>query len=68
MIEKIFRCDVCGRTKGEANKWFSCARSTLDFGPFSPDAHGHVCSEECAHKLLAQVLQKVRDSETEEKH
>ncbi len=62
-IEQSIRCNVCGRFKGEANKWFSCAKDTLRFSAFNKKAARHICSEECAHRLLAQELQRVREKE-----
>ena len=60
-IEQSIRCDVCGRQKGEANKWFSL--SGWRVVAFNPKAKKHLCSEDCAHRMLARELQRVREGE-----
>jgi len=62
-VEQSIRCDVCRHQKGEANKWFSCAKDALRFSAFNRKAARHICSEECAHRLLAAELQRVREKE-----
>jgi hypothetical protein len=67
-LEQIYRCDVCGRIKGEANKWMGVK---IIFGSFTiylwnriGPANGGtldgdlklVCGELCLHKLLQPFL------------
>ncbi len=62
-IEQSIRCDVCGRQKGEANKWFSLS----GWRPvaFNPKAKKHYCSENCFHVMVSRELQRVREEEAQ---
>ena len=64
-IEQSIRCDICGRQKGEANKWFSCAGATMRPVAFNAKAKRHFCSEECFHKMVSRELQRVREGEAQ---
>ncbi|MGC1781243.1 MAG: hypothetical protein WA708_01855 [Acidobacteriaceae bacterium] len=64
-------CDVCKRQKGEANHWLLGYPHLIHFHAKQVAFYGfaawnenaskesgvtHICSEECAHKLLAKYL------------
>jgi hypothetical protein len=61
-----YRCDVCGKEKGEANHWFAVQAivemvfkaMTWEEATESPafSSYEHICGEECLHKRLAQWL------------
>lgn len=64
-------CDICGRQKGEANHWAVYSETALHgFVAFrawddeSAKVYGHLCSEECAHKLLARYLARKLETGT----
>ena len=56
-------CEVCGRQKGEANHWMLYSTQAwtgwVIFHAWDAElstTYGHLCSEECAHKLLSRYL------------
>lgn len=58
-----YKCDICGRQKGEGNGWFTTWVQEGDhFGigkweHHVPDDLGHLCGIECAHKALDRWFQ-----------
>ncbi len=69
MVVETFKCDICGKVKGEENHWF-CAT-----GQFTPDAQvvigswhsrgkfpephlvRHLCGMDCAQKFMHKILE-----------
>lgn len=69
-ITQPYRCDYCGKAKGEANHWWLLRSfSPLDSDLFTlfswDDASAaeedveHICSEQCAVKALSKWLASV---------
>ena len=58
-------CDCCGVIKGEVNHWYLYRTSMNSFTlrpwdeNFMTDEVGHVCGQQCGHKLLDEFFQKV---------
>ena len=60
----VIKCDVCGKIKGESNKWlaFSESDSHLLIGKDEPlDA----CSDTCIQKVVARVVERLRNCNAE---
>lgn len=66
-FKKIFTCSECERERQQANHWFvyTLAARGLEFHSWEwaakqdllEDAQlGHLCGQECAHKLLGRFL------------
>jgi hypothetical protein len=66
-VEKIC-CDVCGKLKGEANKWLKAFVSEsgqsitiMGLGEMiCGDETKDICSNTCLQKLLGGVLEKIQ--------
>lgn len=63
MWARVAKCDVCGRIKGEANKWLLVNLSAALFTVYHWDEliarqpnMGHICGEQCLHKKLQEFL------------
>jgi hypothetical protein len=66
--ETVARCDVCGRIKGDANKWllmyhdFEQSQAFITFYMWdeklsqSGGGTAFICGEECMHKRLQEFL------------
>jgi hypothetical protein len=71
MIGEAYKCDVCGKQRGEANHWlllmplagmlFALAAWEDRFAK-DPDV-GHLCGEGCAAKALDRALTPAKGSE-----
>lgn len=64
--QTVTKCDICGKGKGDANKWIKYSKSTV--GPPSILIGTDVkmngldaCSDACIQKALAPVLDRIRD-------
>lgn len=70
MIKNTYQCDICGKERGPSNHWrMACNAFGYTDGPpglgfFSWDATvadregvAHLCSSDCAHKLLERFLE-----------
>lgn len=58
-IQTTYKCDVCGKQRGEGNHWLSMMQSDTcspRFYSWDPQASEHVCSSACAHKALDEWL------------
>lgn len=58
-----YRCDECGKLKGEVNHWWMSSIGTMSFYLQRwVDDHAtnytHFCSQECATKALAKFMQE----------
>jgi hypothetical protein len=72
MIIEVFKCDVCGKIKGEANAWlmgkiahYASDSSFYALGDWSEEAENnytmeHICSEACAMKRQAEFIRRPR--------
>lgn len=71
MKEIIYKCDGCGKQKGEVNHWYavtlatdperasSLGISTLTVAVKNPElAWEHFCGEECLLRMVARNLPK----------
>jgi hypothetical protein len=67
MIRKSYDCEVCGAERKQANHWFVFTRTAtgIEFhtwkwavqkGVLDCEPFGHLCGQECAHKLLDDFL------------
>jgi hypothetical protein len=67
--QEIYKCDVCGKIKGETNHWYavrlekSCKPDFLLVKTFknvlSTEAsvdYDHICGSECLHKRVDAML------------
>lgn len=69
MKVETVKCDVCGRVKGEANKWLMIIFITHQppfmtvAGSLDRAAAGHqdVCSDVCLQKRLSEMLTIIRE-------
>ena len=69
MKVETVKCDVCGRVKGEANKWVQIIFVTHQptfmtvAGSLDRSAVGHqdVCSDVCLQKRLSEMLTIIRE-------
>lgn len=70
-------CDVCGKTKGEANHWwiyffhqkygrFQCFPGDYGFDPEDEEENGDICSEQCAIRKLSEVLATIQKRAVQE--
>ncbi|HEU4772794.1 MAG TPA: hypothetical protein VFS68_11625 [Candidatus Udaeobacter sp.] len=68
-IQKSFLCDLCGKTRGESNRWFIATVSedgttyiSQAFHSATPEeieqADFHLCGEGCATKKYSEFLTK----------
>jgi hypothetical protein len=60
---EVYRCDECGAEKKETNHWFviSNAVGLFRIQTWNPDAvSGHICGEQCVHKVLQKWLEGVK--------
>jgi hypothetical protein len=71
-----YKCDVCGKQKGESNHWWLRQRNLADLHVFvllpwdaaAPDivdvagvaVYEHICSESCAIKSLSQYMARMQ--------
>lgn len=70
MIEQIYKCDVCGVTRGPANHWLKMFKATSVLhgpqfiawtqGEKISDMVAHICSASCAHKALSIWLDSMQ--------
>lgn len=67
MTVSIPKCDICGKLKGEANKWLKAAIDRDGRGLYvfahrpGEDAQGlDLCSDTCLQKKLSEVLAAIR--------
>jgi predicted Fe-S protein YdhL (DUF1289 family) len=76
-VKTVVVCDGCGREKGEANHWIlfniveaaAVARSSYvafhAWDETSARVLGHLCSEECAIKVLRRTLNLQNEEPTQ---
>jgi len=68
-LSKSFLCDVCGKTRGEANKWFIATVNRDESTYISQSFHSatreeiesadfHLCGAGCASKKYSEFLDK----------
>ena len=76
-VKKVFVCSECGMERREANHWFVSTRTAcgLEFhtwewavreGVLEDEQLGHLCGQECAHKLLDRFLTEVTTTKTQD--
>jgi hypothetical protein len=69
MIEKSYKCDVCGVEKKVANHWFIAEMTNVGIHfhtwewavrecQLDEERVRHLCGQACAHKMLDEFLGK----------
>jgi hypothetical protein len=64
-----YECDVCGRTKREANHWWTIRETPIDKGfhlkAFDPSEEIFVCGGACLHRKITEYTTRVLERERE---
>lgn len=65
MKEEIYKCDGCGKIRGQANHWFAAHVAddlfvlvSFEESKKRPGPWEHFCGEECLLKMVARNLPK----------
>lgn len=71
MKVSTYKCDYCGRQRGESNHWLLRLKSAGEFCLYNwrdehaDDGFEHICSAECATKALSIWLSPLKPAEVE---
>jgi hypothetical protein len=58
--QTIIKCDICGKFKGDANKWVKFTRDDTSMW-IGINGESDACSDACIQKALAPVLDRIRN-------